>query len=284
VRWGRDYATVLPDYLASRGPAADRAGLFDDVERFVMFIGVGRSGTTLIGSLLDAHPCVVMANQQGTLKYARPRLLSRDQLFYLLLRNAQDAARAGRVGGGGYGYAVPGQWQGRFRRIRVIGDKSRSGDAVVRLTTFPGLLDDLARTVRVPIRVVHAIRNPFDTIATRSVRRRMPVETIARQYLDIADRLAVLIRRIERRPGIERIPVRLEDFVTAPRNELDRLCTRLGLIADEAYLDACAGIVRPEPHRSRFEVDWNPGLVGAIQRRIDAFSFFRHYRFDDAGP
>ncbi len=279
VRWGIDYATVLPDYLASRRSAA-HAGLFDAIECYIMFVGVGRSGTTLIGSLLDAHPEMVIANQQSTLRYVRPRLLSRDQAFYLLLRNARRAADAGRVGGGGYGYAVPGQWQGRFDRIRVIGDKSRSGDAVVRLTTFPGLLDALARFVDVPIRMVHVIRNPFDTIATRARRRRLPLDHIAREYFGISHRLTTLIGRIDATGhDIARLPLRLHDFIADPRTGLQKLCLHLGVPPDSSYLDACTAIVRPEPHHSRLDVDWDPHLLTAVQRRIDSVPFLHGYHF-----
>ena len=65
----------------------------------------------------------------------------------------------------GYDYSVPGQYQGRFERIRVIGDK-KAGRSTCRLASRPRLLDDVRRDAVVPIRVVHILRNPFDNIAT----------------------------------------------------------------------------------------------------------------------
>lgn len=101
VRNAIEYSSLIPDYLRTRSPGAEDRTVFDRVHTYVMFIGIGRSGTTLIGALLDAHPRIIIANQQTTLKYLRPRLFSCSQIFSLLLDNSRHAARTGRMGGGG---------------------------------------------------------------------------------------------------------------------------------------------------------------------------------------
>jgi len=283
VRNAIEYSTLLPDYLQSFGLEVEQRKLFDGVHTYLMFIGIGRSGTTLIGSLLDAHPRIIVANQQTTLKYLRPPLFSRSQIFCLLLANSRNAARGGRMGGGGYSYAVPGQWQGRFDKLEVIGDKSKSAQDVVRLTSSPGLLDRLARVTGVPIRMMHVIRNPFDTIATRSMRRRLSLEKTSREYFALCDRLESLISRIEgiSEYDVERIPVRLEEFIEHPNVQLSHICGTLGVDADKDYLLDCAQIVRQEPHKSRYDAAWSRNLVADVQRNLERIPFLRNYSFDD---
>lgn len=55
---------------------------------------------------------------------------------------------------------------------QVIGDK-KGGPTTSMLGKARGLLDlqELQKTVAVPIRLIHVIRNPFDNIATICLRR-----------------------------------------------------------------------------------------------------------------
>jgi len=101
VRNGSDYANLLPDYFRSLPGPADPAE-FSSVHTFVCFAGTGRSGTSLIGALLDAHPNMIVAERQGVLKYLRPLRFSRQRIFRLLLCNSARAARQARPGGGGF--------------------------------------------------------------------------------------------------------------------------------------------------------------------------------------
>ena len=43
--------------------------VIDGIEKFVLFIGYPRSGHSIVGSLMDAHPHVVIANEFLLLKY-----------------------------------------------------------------------------------------------------------------------------------------------------------------------------------------------------------------------
>jgi hypothetical protein len=131
--------------------------------------------------------------------------------------------------------------------------------------------------------MMHVIRNPFDTIATRSMRRRLSLERISREYFALCDRLQNLIRRIETisEYDVERIPVHLEDFIRQPDSELTAVCDGLGVGAEGGYLRACARIVRREAHRSRHDAAWNPNLVEYVQRRLEKVPFLRRYSFDE---
>jgi hypothetical protein len=276
-----EYATLLPDYFRS-GPAAGPAEQFENVHTCVLFIGVGRSGTTLLGALLDAHPDMVVANQQCLLKYVYPLAFSRERIFRLMLRNSIAAARSGRPGGGGYAYAVPGQWQGRFRMIQVIGDKSRSAQSVEWLHSRPQLLENLAAATAARVRLVHVIRNPWDTIARRSLRRGVSLNRISRQYFALVEKLQTLTGRLEGDAALDvrSIQVYLEDLVADPAAELARLCTALGVCADADYLTACAGIVST-PSTPRRDVRWPPELAADITRRVQDVPHLRRYSPND---
>src|ERR1019366_10660260 len=99
-----------------------------EVERFCFFIGYPRSCHTLLASLIDANPEVVIANELDALRYVAHGF-RRSQVYGLLLWHEQRFTARGRKQGE-FDYAVPGGHQGAATRLRVIGDKRGNGSAI----------------------------------------------------------------------------------------------------------------------------------------------------------
>jgi len=150
-------------------------------------IGYGRSGHTLVGSLLDGHPRVVIANERCTFSYLRAHPETPpDKLFGALARNSARCDVYGRLQTNtNYSYdTLP--WQGRWceessgevctpTRIEVVGDKCGGGssrafsDSVSDDGDPRGIATLIAFSqtyLRMPIRSIHVVRNPFDMAAT----------------------------------------------------------------------------------------------------------------------
>src|SRR5499426_2498533 len=114
---GAEIYTLAMQYAMAAYRGARQSHLFREVEAYCMFIGYPRSGHTLIGSLLDAHPDMVIAQELDALRYIYAGF-RRNQLYSLLLDNSFHFTTAGRKWSG-YSYTVPNQWHGRFVRLRV---------------------------------------------------------------------------------------------------------------------------------------------------------------------
>ncbi|NNL66265.1 MAG: sulfotransferase [Myxococcales bacterium] len=253
--------------------AARRAD-FRQVEALCLFAGYPRSGHSLVGALLDAHPEALIAHEQHVLRYVKYGF-RREQIFALLAENSARQAENGREVTG-YRYAVPGQWQGRAETLRVIGDK-RGGGTVRKLRARPWLLERLERRMRLPIRWLHVIRNPWDNIAT--IHRRSPNRTLeqaADYYFGMVEGVAWLKALL---PAEALCDVHHRDLIADPKRELERLRDFLGLSPDAAWLDAAAAIVWDAPHRSRHEVAWPDALHEAVAKRAAAVAFLSDYEF-----
>jgi hypothetical protein len=249
---------------------------FDDLRAYCMFLGYPRSGHSLIGALLDAHPDVIMAHELDALRHVAAGC-GRERLFALLLENSRAAAAGGRTWGE-YGYAVLGGWQGRFRKLRVIGDK-KGGGSLRRLRTDPGLLERLREVVGLDVKVVHVIRNPFDNIGTMArhrAERGMPLRKCIDSYFARCQTFAEARRQIADSDIRE---IRYESFLEDPRAHLGDLCRFLGVEPAADYLSACAAIVYETPHRSRHRVPWTEGLIDAVRRRLADYAFLAGYTF-----
>ncbi len=105
---------------------------FAQVSSYCIFIGGARSGSTLVGATLNAHPEIVISNELDAL-YLFKLGLPRNIIFSQILKNEQRFAMRGYQWTG-FDYSVPGQHQGTFERLRVIGDK-KAGRSTRRLAS-----------------------------------------------------------------------------------------------------------------------------------------------------
>ena len=203
-------------YVLSGFQGWRRRRWFDSIETYCGFVGYPRSGHTLIAALLNAHPEIVLANELGALDWLS-KGFGRLQVCSMILAQDRDFARTGYEFLG-YRYAVPGQWQGRFRQLRVVGDKDGARDNTI-LRSQPELLERLGRVMGTRVRILHVVRNPYDMLATFLKRdKAMGGTATVDEALDLAVRAFGTAQGILRRlPAEQVLTVRHEAFVRDPR-------------------------------------------------------------------
>jgi hypothetical protein len=254
-----------------------RAVGLGDLRSFCLFVGYPRSGHSLLGSLLDAHPDIAIAHEVNVLGLVVGTGLDRRTLFHTLLRRSEaDASRSQGRRATGYSYAVDDQWQGQIRRLRVIGAKAGE-KTTLRLGRDPNELRQLGRVVGAPVRLLHVTRNPFDCIARQAsiMKGGVPERTVA-GATDFVRRLARFNDRLIE-SGAEVLTVRHESLVRDPRAELLRITEFLRVEPDTDWLDACASIVFPAPKQSRELVEWTAEERAAVDEIIARRAFFEGY-------
>jgi len=238
---------------------------------FVCFVGYSRSGHSLVGSLLDAHPDAAIAHEVHALKHLAAGA-DVAGVLWALARNARIFHVLGRTYTG-YDYVVPGQWQGRVRRLRVLGDKKGNGSARL-LAHDPDAAARIEARMPVPVHYVHVVRNPYDNIATKALRTGRSVEDAARRYL----RNVAAIARLKARAGARVHDLHLDDLIADPPAVLVPLVASLGLDpAAPGYLDACGAILFKTPSRTRDRVVWPDSLRAHLATRFGDTPFLARY-------
>ena len=260
----------------ARANSARHAARGAEVERFCFFLGFPRSGTSLVGQLLNAHRHIVISHESDVVRFIESPSTTRAELFSLIVEKDLEFIDRGASGAGGYEFAVPGQWQGSTERLRVLGDKKASASAS-RLARNPELLGRLRDVVGVPLRVVTVVRNPYDNIATMAKRSQSSLDAATETYFGLADDVAVTSARLQ---VDELHRLRMEDLTDDPRGELARLCAFLGVDAPVDYIDACVSIVFEAPRRTRTSAPWTPALIANVERRIAGIDFLAGYTYD----
>ena len=161
--------------------------VINGIKKFVFFIGYPRSGHSIVGSLMDAHPHMVISNEfllfrnwkyysdkQKESGEINPFYKHKSYLFNILYRRSYwdtiDGFRSEQNTKKNYTLSMDSLWQGKFDKyVSVIGDKSggeTSDNYLHSKTTFSRYFEELNATVKIPIKVIHVVRNPYDQIST----------------------------------------------------------------------------------------------------------------------
>lgn len=249
------------------------------LESFCLFVGYPRTGHNLMGALLGAHPDAAIAIECKALDYLRAHEHSfrlRGRLLRRVLRfERRFVERSCEFTG--YSYVVPNQWQGRYRTLKVMGDTG-AGWALNALEQDPTLLERLREVVGVPLRLLHMVRNPYDTITTHHLRQPLPLDEAIEYYFALCRRVAPLLDRWDVHTTFH------EDFILDPPKHFAQIVKHVGLDPDDGYLRDCCSIVNRAPHQSRNKIEWQPERIERVGEHMRAFPWLARYSFENPGP
>lgn len=255
---------------------------FRNVRTLVMFIGYPRSGHSLIGAILDAHPNMLVSHELDLLAYVRAGYNKR-QIFHLIRRRSREFASGGAQWMG-YNYKIDGLYQGTCKELRVIGDK-RGSNTTRHLMEDPGLLERISAW-GVDLKLIHIVRNPYDNITTCMRRREskqaydFTQEDLIRKISHHFDKVAT-IDRIRAKKVYGWFEMKHEDFIEKPVKGLRDLCTFLEIPAPDDYIEQCASIVFKKASSSRFDTDkWNDHTKTLVADQILEYDFLKDYTWD----
>lgn len=275
------------------------------VQKFVFFTGYERSGHSFFGSILDAHPNIVLSTAfflfrqlvQNGYQLHNVSELYNDIYHKSLIFSQRAATRADYKG---YTLDLPGLWQGKFETLVVIGDKSaaRTTDMFSEnLPLFVVKFQELRKLLSVPIVVIHIVRNPYDMISTDvlyrgfSGRGKLPNATIEHKFSNttlIRERAAWYSKRFEavvkmtEMCELTLLEVHSEDLVRDFRGTLQSACDVLGVECSDRYMEGCQEKAYKSVSRTRDLVEWTPKLRELIERNtVQKYPFLRGYTFEN---
>ncbi len=255
---------------------------FEKVPVFVMFLGYPRSGHTLIGALLNAHPEVWISHELHVLKYIKNGN-TRDEIFGKIIAQGKWFSARGECWSG-YSYKVPRQWQGRFNNLKVIGDK-RGGASTRWLTRYPDLLNKLEHVIQKDIRIIHNQRNPFDNITTRTrggnEYLRETGEDELYKHINKHFKDVDTVARILENKQFNILNLSHEEFVSDPKQALITLCKFIGVDPYDDYIRDAVSIVKKSTHKSRHSIVWPEKTKSIVNEYINRYDFLHGYTFDD---
>ena len=300
------YAVELPPSLSCSSEATPLTEEeISTVEKFVIFVGYDRSGTSIIGSLLDAHPNMIIAHEYFIFKTWPWDRRNRDmngnksslfnELYQMSYRASCMGLRTENNDKKGYTLFVNNSWQAQFKDLKVIGDKGKVGNLYSRdASKVQNSYQEIMQTVEVPIHSLHAVRNPFDIISTDVLfsLSDMPGTKYEPMKGSKCNNTALLDKRIDlfflfakgvhdmiSTCNLTVLDIHSEDFVTQPQESMKRICDFLGVECSPWYLQMCQDKIFPSVSRSRDKVEWTEEQIARVQNIMDTFPYFKGYNF-----
>ena len=275
-----------------------------DVEKFVLFVGYPRSGHSIVASMMDAHPNMIIAHEYNLFrqwKKSPTKHSQRMHLYNALLKNSVENAASGWRSQQnlkkGYTLGVESQWQANFTQLKVIGDKSgavTSQEFEKNPEVFMEILEQLKHVTGVPIRVIHVVRNPYDMISTRLLyadgdkKTKLPATEEKKHCNDYGvdyhtNRTFSIVRHVDKflkRTNLTVLDVHHADLIKDPRKTISMICRFLSLPYPEDYLDACEKKAYSNQSKTRLLVSWPEKMVEMVHQLSRPYSFLWRYSFE----
>ncbi len=243
---------------------------FSNLRFFLLFIGNPRSGTTLVRSLLDAHPNILLGNEVHVLR----RIENGENWSGVagrIIANAKEFSK--NPTWSGYSYRITGKPINKNAKIHVLGDK-KAGGTIKYLLNNSTLLSFLVKWSSVPIKFIHCVRHPLDVIATKTRRNKFSIEHNVDRYFQFEQAASYYCDIL----GSHRfIRVYHEKMIEDPILALNHLFDFLGQMIDDNLLHKIQSGIYTQPHQSRRNFDWTPAILADIQDRTQKIQHLHCY-------
>ncbi|XP_078358025.1 uncharacterized protein LOC144642811 [Oculina patagonica] len=280
---------------------------YKTVNTLLFFVGYSRSRHTLLASLLDGHPHMIVANERNLFYRLRHGgEFKRSELFDLLVQGSKGFLKGGKgmVMSGNlqntthFGFWMKGYWQGAYDKyIEVIGDKTAwLTSGVFRSTPKDELtrvVDDTEKKYGVKVKFIHLIRNPFDIISTITLRNTKQEGGRFGDHSKKVDDPKLLEHSMERFfrwaegsaiarevLGDRLLDVNGLELVTNPVESMSKICKFIEITCPDDFLQACVKVVDPTPSITRNYVVWSKEHMDKMYSEIEQYPFLAHYTFD----
>ena len=281
----------------------------DKIKTFIFFLGHARSGHSIVGSILDAHPHIVIAHEAKLFTKMMenlPHYHHKSVIFNELWNNSYRSSVVGlRTEEGkaikkGYTLSIDGLYQGTYLSpLQVIGDKDGGKTAAMFLRNpqnWHKVFSKIKSAVDIPIKVIHVIRNPYDNIATMLIYKTSGLKITEVKHSDqvhtldstsvkkMTDKYFMLFQAIQdakEKYSLDLLEVHGKDLIDNPKDSILKMCHYLEVSCSESYLEICANKLFPSESKTRHKIKWNEHLVSYVQQYIMKYdSLKRYYTLD----
>ena len=323
---------VVPTSVTSKPKFDLSQDIIERVEKFVFFIGYPRSGHSIVGSFMDAHPHMVIAHEFTLFRKLRELNLKQEMdkiallhnksylfnsLYHASVRDSMMGWRSKSSDSKNYTLSVDSPWVGKYNDyISVIGDKC-GGITSNTYSESPGGFTahyrQLKRTVGIPIKVFHCVRNPYDMVSTNTlykmgyvVHPRDPYKFVSvykanmsklqgekfmkarynnagmlEERFNLLESQANAVTKITDLVGSDNVlELHNGELVNDPKSALIKICAFLEVECSDEYLQACSEKVFKSVSKSRELVVWPQRLRNRMESLIHRYPFFHRYSFD----
>lgn len=276
----------LIDYITSAIQGYINDKKYKDVKSLCLFVGYARSGHTLVASLLDAHPNIVISIEWNLLLHLKLGY-TKNQLIHSIVKRSEYFSTRLKNTWTGYSYKIRDSWQGRYDSLKIIGDKF--GEVNARsINKDPFILDLIEKKTGLQPKIIHVVRNPFDMITT-TVIRKFEMERIEKKpgpldLLPVIYRIfqnADIVMKLKKENNYPIHDVFHNNLITNPDSTLRSILDFLEVPCSKDFLENCSEILFKTSNKSRYQITWPSELISFVENEMKKYPFFKQYHFKE---
>ncbi|MFH2053030.1 MAG: sulfotransferase [bacterium] len=236
----------------------------DGLDTFCFFVGNDEHQGRLICQLLNHHPQILISGGSNSFRLLE-KGLTEHQLYDLICRTRYGRRKSGS--------------------LRVIGDR-RAGASAREIFSRPRSVDSVAEKITLAKKFLHAYRNPFDAIASSSLKGARPGGSVTRPRLEQEVRQyferCTGVKLVHTNFGAQQLFLMNHDRLVAdPVRTLTDLCTFFAVDCPESFLDEGRQAIRESDRKTRYAVPWDADLKALVRSRIREFFWLEPYQQED---
>jgi len=278
-----------------------------DSKVFVLFIGHTHSSHSIVASVLDSHPHMVVSHESGIVPALinTPSTTTKSDVYNRIWTSSCESAHGKRVSSGkGYNLIVDKEWQGRYDTyVNVFGDDEAHvipNQIYYKREKVQAMFKRLPVLVGAPIKLFHVIRNPYDNIATTVLYRIFKhnhhqvsdakssnksvivnpevVDASIRYYFRVYEGVEYF-KTIYK---FDIMTIHIKEFIFDPKSMITKMCEFLGVMCSEEYIDKCSERIFNKESRTRYKITWKIEQIANIYSSIQMFDSLKRYEEFDS--
>ena len=236
----------------------------NNLKYFLMFCNPPRSGHSFVASSLNAHPNVICSNQK--FEFSILNNIDKNNLF--------DRIKSGTEVWNPQCYVTP----IIKKEIKVIGDKVHTQQL---LDSNQDNLNLLKSIVGVPIKWIHVVRNPFDSLATwtkiSSKSNNNPTSVEYNSLLPIFKNINDKVVELKKTEDV--LTINHENIVLKTKEMLEIICEFLEIEDNNDWQKSIMKVKWQKPRITRNEINWNPNMRAKAVVLTKRYPWFNGYAF-----
>jgi len=245
---------------------------------FLLFLGRGRSGSSLCGGLLASHPNIILPNQK---EFKNFEFTDENELYQMLL---DSSYRKKWIWEPLRKFSI---WKDmkEYDDIRVIGSK-KQGTLITKANDF-SKLDELKNKITIPIKFIHVYRNPFDNIATiftksqwtKHIKRGTNMKSLGKAITYHFHGMEVTQSVINRGESV--LNVKHEDLINNTEKIFKTICNFLDVPVVQKHFNFFKSIIWEKPRQTRNNVIWTSDQIIRVNNLKNKYEFLKEYEMGD---
>ena len=249
---------------------------FHKIKHLILFIGMPRCCTSLIASILDAHPQIIVS-LRGIRK--RSRRKGYKGLVRRIFRYSAKLASENRRHDENEFYMA--QWSGTVdsqSNFIVIGVKNID---LLRISRNVEFLRYYIETLNLrSICFLHMIRRPYDVLSTNCYREKMPLKKTIDWMYECYDQVHNLDMQIKNNDKYKMVHFVAEKMFTN-KNELRKIFEAVDIDVSSDWLGEVTEQIWEEPRKTANRITWNASDIEKVMLLQDKHKWLKEYDLTD---